>query len=322
MSVLSMTVPLFGGLISDKPLTWWQGVCLALIGFCSHLFGFVLNDLLDYKLDKNVSYRKKSPLISGKITYRSALILTLLQIPLMYLLYIYCLNGNLIGIIILTISILLSLIYNKFSKYSAFPKILAEMSLALAVALMIPVGFYAVDTEISNKVFLLAGCYFLILHLLNSVPSGLKDLKTDYEYNVQSFVISWKCKMIDGNKIQISKSVIGYSYLLLVLIFILFLVSAFSFHCPWFIFIFITVFCFLSYAHLKELLNKTDFYDLQKFSPLLNGFYTYLASYFLLFDKLPLFIYIVPIYFFLIPFNNRIIHNKFNLNSIKDAWKF
>jgi 4-hydroxybenzoate polyprenyltransferase len=317
-----MTVPLFGGLISDLPLTLWQIVCLSLIGLCSHLFGFVLNDIIDSKLDKHVASRKNSPLLSGKITYRAAFILTILQIPLMYLIYIYVLNGHLNGVIILTISILLSLIYNRFSKYSIFPKILAELSLALAVALMIPAGFYAVDTAINIKVYLFAGCYFLILHLLNSIPSGLKDLKTDYETHVESFVISWKCRMIDENKSQISKRVVVYSFFLLFLLFILFFITAFAFQSYWFVFIFIGVFCFLAYAHLKELLNKTNFYDLQKFAPLLNGFYTYLASYFLLLDKLLFIIYIVHIYFFLIPFNNQTIHNKFNLNSIKNAWKF
>jgi 4-hydroxybenzoate polyprenyltransferase len=317
-----MTVPLFGGLISDQPLTLWQIVCLSLIGFSSHLFGFVLNNLIDSKLDKHVAYRKNSPLLSGKITYRAAFILAILQVPLMYLIYIYAFNSHLNGVIILTVNILLSLIYNRFSKYSAFPKILVELSLALAIALMIPVGFYAVDTAINIKVYLFAGCYFLILHLLNSIPSGLKDLKTDYENHVESFVISWKCRMIDENKIQISKRVVVYSFFLLFLLFILFLTTAYAFQSHWFVFVLMSVFCFLSYAHLKELLNKTDFYDLRKFAPLLNGFYTYLASYFLLFDKLPLIIYIIHIYFFLIPFNNQTIHNKFNLNSIKNAWKF
>ena len=45
---------------------------LFFVGFLGHTYGFVLNDILDYKIDKSSKEISSRPLISGKISIKKA----------------------------------------------------------------------------------------------------------------------------------------------------------------------------------------------------------------------------------------------------------
>ena len=45
---------------------------LFIVGFFGHIYGFVLNDILDYEIDKTSKEISDRPLISGTITIKKA----------------------------------------------------------------------------------------------------------------------------------------------------------------------------------------------------------------------------------------------------------
>lgn len=321
MAPISMSVPIFGGLILNQNIDFTSYIFLGLLGLSAHLFGFGLNDIIDYDLDIKVIHRKNSPLVKGSMSKTTAWILTLVQIPIMYLIYILLLTPSSLGIIILTSSIVFSVFYNLWSKKGNISKFFAELSLALSIGLILLSGTLSFSTQLSIEALLFAISMTLVLLMLNSVPSGLKDLRTDSLSGARSFVISSGCKMLDDNRIHISKKIKFYSFTLQVLIFISLSIEAYLLQIYWYNYLLICVLCFFSYAHIKAILNKETIDDFNSFNPLLNGFYTYFGSTVLLIDKLYAVWYLVILMYLFIPFNNHKT-NRFNLKTLQNAWKF
>ena len=58
---------------------------LFLIGFFGHTFGFVFNDIIDYKIDKTSSEISDRPLISGTISIKKAWIFAIISIALAFI---------------------------------------------------------------------------------------------------------------------------------------------------------------------------------------------------------------------------------------------
>lgn len=66
-----------GALSLRQTIPFIDLIALAGIGICAHFFGFVLNDLMDYSLDKESPYRQNSPLVSGEVTQLQAWVVML-----------------------------------------------------------------------------------------------------------------------------------------------------------------------------------------------------------------------------------------------------
>lgn len=315
--ILTASIPLIGGVIADNDLSCKQLFSLFAIGVSAHIFGFGLNDIIDKKLDEKSPLRISSPLVNGKISIKIIWLIVIMQVPFSNYIYLSILDANLIGIILLNLSVILSIVYNVFSKYSKFPKIIAELSLACSVAVILLAGFFAISEAITLKIGLLALCLFLVLHLLNSIPSGLKDLKYDYLNRAKSFIIVWGCKMKNEYEVIISKKIVYYAIFLQVILYIVLIYTAYIFNLKWFNFIFISFFSTLSFLHLYELLQKKDYYEMLTFKPLLSGFYSYLAFLIILVDKIPLFFYLTHIVVFISLIKNIRHDYKFSLKSFK-----
>ncbi len=277
MSPLTISSPLMGYLTVTEHLSFPEFLNLGIIGFCFHLFGFTLNDILDLNIDKNAPSRQKSPLVTGKVKLWEAWIFTIIQIPIMLLIYYFVIQGSNTGFIILCLSIILGAIYDIWSKQGKFPKFLAELALASSIGLLSLVGALAKTEEITLKSAVFAISLTLLLLLLNSVPSGLKDLKTDFESGAKSFVISAGCKMIDQDQIFIPKRLWIYSTILQILIIFGLILMTQLFSTSWLINILICVLTLYAILHLRMILSLKSFISLRKANPLLNGFYNYYA---------------------------------------------
>src|SRR5690606_1323219 len=105
-------------------------------------------------------------------------------------LYIFMLADSRAGLGFLWLSIGLSLVYNLGSKWGPMPRFVVELALALSVGALCLAGGLSVAATFSQAGLVFTGTLTLVLLLLNSVPSGLKDLKTDYEFQARSFVIA------------------------------------------------------------------------------------------------------------------------------------
>ena len=91
---------------------------LFIIGFFGHSYGFVLNDILDYKIDKTSKEISDRPLVSGTISIRKAWIFTISSMMISFIIAFYLAYTTKLyyPIIILALSAVFVSIYDLTSK--------------------------------------------------------------------------------------------------------------------------------------------------------------------------------------------------------------
>jgi 4-hydroxybenzoate polyprenyltransferase len=276
MAPLTITVPILG-LVFTENFSVIEIIYLGFIGLTAHLFGFLINDVVDYTIDRNVPYRQYSPLIQGLIGRNEVLFFCVFLIIISYALYVIFLGGSALGVFFITASILLSLVYNLWSKKGNFPRLLSEISLALSI------GFLFLAGSVTRQAILptIPVLFFISLSLgllfLNGVASGLKDIKTDLANGAKSFVITTGSYVTNENRVIISKKL--WLFCLFVKLLITSSFISLSFFVPLTPFLLILVFILDAYSalHVIMLLRSRTYQGIIKSSPLLNGYYAYFA---------------------------------------------
>lgn len=251
---------------------------LGSIGLCAHLFGFSLNDIVDYPIDRTVPYRKSHPLVTKRISMKEAWIFAVMQLPIAMGIYIITLNVSGMGAFLMLLSIVTSVIYNLWSKRGKIPRFFAELSLAFSIGFLCYFGAVTQSTIVSFQSVLFSLTLATLLLLLNSVPSGLKDLKTDESFNVESFVIASGCRMVgDDGGVFIPKKIWRFAFSLQFIVILCFVTLGSLYHPTRFVIILTSTLLLFSTLHLRLILSTSSFKALQRSSPILNGFYNYLA---------------------------------------------
>lgn len=287
LAPLTMSVPVLGLFTAVSSSSFLQITLLALVGLCAHAFGFALNDLLDYPIDSHSPYRQKSPLVAGKISFRGAWVFVLLQPVIVLVVYGLWYPATAVSLVALTISFVLSILYNVWSKSGRLPRLFAELALAFSVGMLFLSGALLETDLLSATAVALAILLSLITLLVNSVSSGLKDIKTDQDVGAKSFVLATKSRVVAGNLLYISPKLRLYSVVIQLLIMGGFAWVAYGYGRGWATYV--GVFCFtsLSLGHLRKLLRSQTFTQLRTREPLKNGFYNYFAFLWLLFPTFP-----------------------------------
>lgn len=289
MSPLTMSVPVLGALTVQESLTTTEIFRWMLLGLCAHTFGFGLNDLIDHPIDRTLSIRQNHPLTTGRLKKWEAWSAILLQVPLALLIY----RGESIGFGVLLGSIGLSVIYNLFSKRGRFSRFAAELSLASAIGLLCLAGTLTQTAEVTFGSLVFALALTLILLLLNSVPSGLKDLKTDCEFGAQSFVLTMGCQMRDDDQLFIPTRLRWYSGILQLGIMGAMGILIFQFRPSFLLTLLMVILTVYSALHLRMLLKITSFEALRFSLPLLSGYYHYVGLSLLLVERMPFWLQIL-----------------------------
>jgi 4-hydroxybenzoate polyprenyltransferase len=281
-----MSVPLLGAFSAGVQASGLSLVGLLLIGLCAHCFGFSLNDLIDLPFDRQAPYRQDGALIAARVSRKAGWVFALLQVPLAIGVYIF-LDGQALGVGALCISISLSIVYNLWSKMGRLPRLLPELALAASILLLCFVGA-SLRPGLPDWVSLLFAAELgLILLLLNSVSSGLKDLKTDEVTGAHSFVLSTGSYMLGEDQMQLSTTLRVYSLILQLGIWLGGLCLVKLILPGWPIFLLVIVLSIFGALHLRMLLFMNSFSALRKSMPLLNGFYNYTALALLVSGSMP-----------------------------------
>lgn len=289
MSPLTISVPILSTFaIAENSVSTAYWVGLIGLGLTTHLFGFALNDLIDHPVDRTHPSRQNHPLTTGELSLREAWIFTLLQIPLAFFCLIGLLGGDWPAIGVLVASLLCSIIYDKWSKWGRLPRLIPEIALAASVSLLgISAMFARTDTP-PNRAILWAAVLGMGLLLLNSVASGLKDLKTDGAYGARSFVLSTGTRMVDEDTLEISTPLRWYAAILQALVLVGTGILLVQFSPPIPLIILSIILSIYGALHLRMLLGIRSFQGLLASIPLLNGHYTYTAIVLIVIDRLPL----------------------------------
>jgi len=185
---------------------------LFLIGFLGHTYGFVLNDIIDYKIDKSSEEISGRPLISGTISIKNAWIFAFVSMGLAYIFafYISFRTDNYLPILILIGSSLFITIYNLISKK------LPGMDIFVAVAIFLLV-LYGASTAVES-IYSITKLAWIVCILgsiqvlfMQFIAGGLKDIENDYKTGAKTLAIKMGVR-IQNKELIVSPIFKGLAY--------------------------------------------------------------------------------------------------------------
>lgn len=197
-AVLTGVSPVMGALAMEQYniLTLFL---LFIIGFFGHTYGFVLNDILDYKIDKTSKEISDRPLVSETITIKKAWIYAIFSMIISFIIAIYlAVTTNIYyPIIVLTLSAVFVTIYDLISK-----KLLGmDIILSLGVFFLILYG----ASTVSNNIFEVTKLAWIVCLLgsiqvlfMNAIAAGMKDIDNDFKRGARTLAIKMGVRITDG----------------------------------------------------------------------------------------------------------------------------
>jgi 4-hydroxybenzoate polyprenyltransferase len=157
-------------------------VGLLLVAAAYHVFGYVLNDVVDLDLDRQQDRRGRDPLVRGSVSRESGLATALLAMPVIALIA-FIMDVAPPAWLALAASLVLALVYNLWGKVTAVPP-LTDAIQGLAWALLGLFAAWSANASLEpgpvadRLVPVLAYCGGFIF-LINGIHGGLRDLWTD-----------------------------------------------------------------------------------------------------------------------------------------------
>jgi len=175
---------------------------LFLIGFFGHTYGFVLNDIIDYNIDKTSKEISDRPLVSGTISIRKAWIYAIFSMIISFIIAFYLALTTSIyyPIIVLALSAVFVTIYDLISK--KIPGM--DIILTTSIFFLILYGASTVAKDIFNVTKLaLIVCILGSIQVLfmNAIAAGMKDIENDYRRGARTLAIKMGVRIINGELI-------------------------------------------------------------------------------------------------------------------------
>jgi 4-hydroxybenzoate polyprenyltransferase len=160
------------------------------MGCISTITGFVLNDYIDYNIDKKSKENQDRPLVKGTVSKKSALYIVIIGIILNFILLLIFFN-RLLPVAFRIISMILGTSYNIFSK-----KIVgADLFFAGSMFFFSLFGATAVSSNISTihnisgLTWTVAFVSFLLVFIINAIEGHLKDVENDRKAGVKNLAV-------------------------------------------------------------------------------------------------------------------------------------
>lgn len=179
---------------------------LFLIGFFGHTFGFVFNDIIDYKIDKTSKEISDRPLISGTISLKNAWIFALFCILLAFFIAVGLsyISSNYFPLIILAASASCIILYDLISKKFPFMDILVALGIFFFI-------LYGASTQVQqlSDITLLAWFVCILgsiqVLFMQIVAGGLKDIENDYQSGANTAAVKLGVR-VKNKRLYSSKS--------------------------------------------------------------------------------------------------------------------
>jgi 4-hydroxybenzoate polyprenyltransferase len=174
-------------------------ILLFLIGFLGHAYGFVFNDIIDYKIDKYSKEIQDRPLVSGTISMKKASAFTLLSMFIAFLiaLSIAVRDSNYYPLLLLAASAFFITLYDLISKKYPFMDVLVSIGIFFLV-------LYGAATTVDSifRITLLAWIVgilgFIQVLYMQIVAGGMKDIENDYEKGAKTTAIQLGVRITNG----------------------------------------------------------------------------------------------------------------------------
>jgi len=181
---------------------------LFLVGFLGHTYGFVLNDIIDFKIDKSSKEISDRPLISGTITIKKAWVFAIISMLVAFIITIYIgyINQSYLPILILFISAFFITVYNLISKKFLF----MDIFVALAIFFLILFGaFYGKNPasslyDITRLTWIVCILGSIQVMFMQVVAGGMKDIENDFIKGAKTLAIKMGVRVKDDGKLFVS----------------------------------------------------------------------------------------------------------------------
>jgi 4-hydroxybenzoate polyprenyltransferase len=204
-AVLTGISPVMGA-IAMQQYDFFILLLLFIIGFFGHTFGFVFNDIIDYKIDKTSTEISDRPLISGTISLKKAWIfaLTAMAISFIVAFYIAFKTNYYFPIIILVASAFFITLYDLISKKLPFMDIFVALGIFFFILYGAIVNVESIFeiTKIAWIVCILGSIQVLYMQFISG---GLKDIENDYKSKAKTAAIAMGVRM-KNSELKISTS--------------------------------------------------------------------------------------------------------------------
>ena len=198
-----LAIPPVIGALSVGVLNLYSLLILFVIGAFAAIYGFILNDYADVKLDKLIKELRGKPLVSGIISRINAIAISIFCIFFAFLFIFILWYGKTFdeykfaAILCIFFAGILGSIYNLYGK-----KIVgSDFLVAISVAFVFLFGAlsFGEPTILTWVIFILT--FNNLLHM-NAVEGGIKDADHDFIIGVKNIALSSGVK-VDGEKIFI-----------------------------------------------------------------------------------------------------------------------
>jgi 4-hydroxybenzoate polyprenyltransferase len=194
-------------------------VLLFLVGFLGHSFGFVFNDIIDYKLDKTSKEIQDRPLISGTISLRNAWIYALGCMITAFVIgfFIAMMTSFYFPLIILAGSAFFITLYDLISKKLPFMDILVAIGVFFLILYGALYGYnngllatgLADVTLLAWIVCVLGSIQVLFMQM---IAGGMKDIKNDFEKGARTTAIKMGVRIMEGRlQVSLSFNILAYT---------------------------------------------------------------------------------------------------------------
>lgn len=181
-----------------------------LVGFFGHSYGFALNDIMDYRIDKLSKELKERPLVKGEITIKNAILFTIIMffLSILFAIYISYFYSNYVPLIFLFLSALCITIYDMISK--KYPAM--DIFVALGIFFLIIYGSMTVNESIGKLVWIVALLGTLQVLFMQFIAGGLKDAEHDFKGNAKTLAIKMGIRVLNKKMhIPLSFKSLAYS---------------------------------------------------------------------------------------------------------------
>jgi len=188
---------------------------LFLVGYFGHSFGFVLNDIIDYKIDKSSEGISDRPLISGTISIKKAWIFAIASMIVAFIiaLYIAIINQNFFPVLILAISAFFITLYDLISKKFPFMDIFVSFGIFFLILYGSFYGKTSVKSiyDISELAWTVCVLGFIQVLFMQAVAGGMKDIENDFMKGAKTSAIKMGVRITDG-ALKISLGFKAFAY--------------------------------------------------------------------------------------------------------------
>jgi len=198
------TIAIFGALSVNGSIELWHFIVLFLIGIHFNILGFVLNDIVDIKIDKNSKELSERPLVKGTISIKTAKIISLICYAIIFGIAIIFFK-NLFSFLVLAFSVALGTIYDVWGK-----RLLgSDFVLAASIALFCLFGSLTVASNIGEFTIILSALIFTNVLFFNIVEGGFKDVENDRKSGAKTAAVALGVKTKPKISLSISFKIIS-----------------------------------------------------------------------------------------------------------------